>query len=369
MSMQPVRTPRPPQKKRSPQRYASAPPPQRRPPPRKRPRPVNWFAVAIIGAVTFLIGTLGMIAVIGVIYASDGNVLAFVTPPTPTPTPIPRWLPTYALSMRLYDPLADETITWAVLPDVWADWMAIDLTAAPDFPIPLDAAAVRAYLNTRQAELGTDRHIDLEEAVTAVVNAATISSPTLRVYHNDTQHIVQSGESIISIAWDYGLPYPYVQAANPGVDSLSIGQSITIPSRDALLPLPVINGKRIVVSIPEQRVRVYENGALKWDWSASTGINSSPTWAGVYQILSHEPNAYASNWDLWMPNFLGVYHPIPNADFINGFHGFPTRGGSQLLWTNSLGTRVTYGCILLSNDNIAQLYPWAEEGVVVEIQG
>ena len=54
-------------------------------------------------------------------------------------------------------------------------------------------------------------------------------------------------------------------------------------------------------------------------------------------------------------------------DFTNGFHGFPTRGGSQLLWTNSLGTRVTYGCILISNDHIRQLYDWAEDGVVVQI--
>jgi lipoprotein-anchoring transpeptidase ErfK/SrfK len=38
------------------------------------------------------------------------------------------------------------------------------------------------------------------------------------------------------------------------------------------------------------------------------------------------------------------------------------------LWTNSLGTRVTYGCILLSNDNAALLWEWAQEGVVVEIR-
>jgi lipoprotein-anchoring transpeptidase ErfK/SrfK len=64
---------------------------------------------------------------------------------------------------------------------------------------------------------------------------------------------------------------------------------------------------------------------------------------------------------------MGVYRPVPGADFTNGFHGFPTRGGGQLLWENSIGTRVTYGCILLSNTNIRLLYDWAEEGVVVEI--
>ena len=121
--------------------------------------------------------------------------------------------------------------------------------------------------------------------------------------------------------------------------------------------------------IPSGDVVRAELRKVEFSSAASTGIDSSPTWTGVYQILSHEPNAYASNWNLWMPDFLGVYRPIPGADFTNGFHGFPTRGGSQLLWTNSLGTRVTYGCILLSNDNIALLYDWAEEGVVVEITG
>ena len=71
---------------------------------------------------------------------------------------------------------------------------------------------------------------------------------------------------------------------------------------------------------------------------------------------------------LYMPNFMGVYQPVPGAAFTNGFHGFPTRGGGQLLWENSLGRKVTYGCILLHNNNMQQLYNWAEEGVVVEIQ-
>ena len=191
----------------------------------------------------------------------------------------------------------------------------------------------------------------------------------VRIYNRDATHTVQPDETITSIAWDYGVPYLYIQGANSSLeDGLSVGETITIPSGDNFLEFPVIPNKRIVVSIGEQRVRVYEDGALKWDWIASTGIASSPTWTGIYQVISHEPNAYAGNWDLWMPNFMGVYRPIPGADFTNGFHGFPTRGGSQLLWTNSLGTRVTYGCILLSNDNIQQLYDWAEEGVVVEIQ-
>jgi lipoprotein-anchoring transpeptidase ErfK/SrfK len=112
----------------------------------------------------------------------------------------------------------------------------------------------------------------------------------------------------------------------------------------------------------------YERGSLIWEWVVSTGINDSPTWPGVYQVLMHERNAYASNWNLHMPWFIGVYRPVPGADFINGFHGFPTRGGGQLLWQNSLGRRVTYGCILVSDTNAQMLWDWAQVGVVVVIR-
>jgi lipoprotein-anchoring transpeptidase ErfK/SrfK len=180
---------------------------------------------------------------------------------------------------------------------------------------------------------------------------------------------VQAGETLASIGRDYGIPYPWIQQANPDMgETLGVGQQLTIPSPDRMLPLPVVEGKRIIVSIAEQRVWVYENGALKWDWAASTGIDSSPTAPGIFQVQSHEANAYAGNWDLWMPFFLGIYQPVPVSPFMNGFHGFPTRNGSTLLWTGDLGHKVTYGCILLSTDNARALYEWAEDGVVVEVR-
>lgn len=270
------------------------------------------------------------------------------------------------LQMRVYDPVRDETLFWNVMPETWADW----LTVGDNNQLNVSDASLRAYLSDAQTELGTERYLNLDSTVQAVQNALLRgeTATDIRVYHHDVTHVVQPGETIISIAYNYGIPYPYVQQANGVIESVSAGQTITLPSHDTMLPEPVIFGKRIVVSISGQWVRVYEHGNLKWDWVASTGISSSPTWPGIYQVISHEDNAYAANWDLWMPSFIGVYRPIPGSDFTNGFHGFPTRGGSQLLWTNSLGTRVTYGCILLSNENARALSEWAETGVVVEIQ-
>ena len=264
------------------------------------------------------------------------------------------------LDFRVYDPVTGDTVHWSVPMEQWGQWLSV--TSPADDPLALtfavDEDQVRGYLAAQaDAVFDPGRYINVDEAVAAVRASldAGQAAGYVRVYHRDRQHIVQPGETLITIAWDYGVPYPWIQQANPGAETLSPGQTITIPSPDNFLEFPVVPDKRIVVSIGEQRAWVYEDGQLKWEWPVSTGISSSPTWPGIYQIISHEPNAYAANWDLYMPYFLGVYRPIPGSDFTNGFHGFPTRGGSQLLWTNSLGRRVTYGCILLSNQNAEAL--------------
>jgi len=279
---------------------------------------------------------------------------------------------TTSVSVRAYDPVTDDAFTCVVSPAVWGNWLTLDVDPVnqTQFNWTLDAETARLFFDERTAAVGGNRFLDAEDAVTAVATAiqSKQTDVSLRLYHQEQTHIVQSGETIAGIGRDYGMPYPWIQAANPTIgDALSVGQSIIIPSPDVMLPLPVVENKRIVVSISQQKAWVYENGALKWEWLASTGVDSSPTAPGVFQIQTHEPNAYAGNWNLWMPNFMGIYRPVPNSDFMNGFHGFPTRDGANLLWTNNLGTKVTYGCILLSNENVAQLYTWADEGVVVEI--
>jgi lipoprotein-anchoring transpeptidase ErfK/SrfK len=69
-----------------------------------------------------------------------------------------------------------------------------------------------------------------------------------------------------------------------------------------------------------------------------------------------------------MPKFVGIYRPIPTSPFMNGFHGFPSRGDRQILWTHSLGHPVTYGCILLGTEASELLYAWAEPGTIVEVR-
>jgi LysM repeat protein len=274
----------------------------------------------------------------------------------------------------LYDPLNDEKLTWQITPQVIGGWLKLHLN--PEDPAylkwTLEQAQVQAFLQDRQKEtLGAARFVKMDNALPAVVKMVVESGleVRLRVYHGEQQYPVQAGETVSSIGVKFGMPYPWIQKANPGLgDMLQVGQKIALPSPDVFVPLPPVENKRIIVSLKEQNVKVLENGAVKWNWKASTGMDSSPTSPGVFQVRSHDLRAYAANWDLWMPYFMGIYQPVPGNDFMNGFHGFPSRGGSQILWTKNLGAPITYGCILVSTDNAIALYKWAEEGVVVEIR-
>ena len=269
-----------------------------------------------------------------------------------------------SLTIHAFDPVTGETTNGVVTPNMWSSWLALEILDATNgqFDWTVDDLTLQAFLADQATAFGPERYLDLAQASEAVTQAIKSQQTDVyvRVFHHERQHVVQAGETLSSIGRSYGIPYPWLQQANPELaGGLFVGQIVRVPSPDALLPLPVVQNKRIIVSITQQRVWVYENGTVKWEWEASTGIDDSPTSPGVFQIQSHEENAYAGNWDLWMPSFMGVYRPVPTSDFMNGFHGFPTRNGSQLLWTSSLGQKVTYGCILLSSDNAQTLYNWA----------
>jgi lipoprotein-anchoring transpeptidase ErfK/SrfK len=281
------------------------------------------------------------------------------------------------ITLKLYDAVRNERTEWAAQPADEGRWLAFQAAAGgegADAPKALtwtvDEEAIKAWLAEQSKTFGDERYADPAQIAPALADAFKSSKSEVAglVSHGDREHIVKAGETLSSIAFDYGIPYPYIEKANPSTaQGLFEGDKIIIPSIDVLLPLPVVQNKRIVISMAGQTVKVYENGELKWDWKGSTGIDSSPTSPGVFQVQTHEEMAYAANWDLYMPWFMGIYRPVPGQDFMNGFHGFPSRDRRQLLWTKNLGHRVTYGCILLDTNNAKALYDWAEPGVVVEI--
>ena len=122
---------------------------------------------------------------------------------------------------------------------------------------------------------------------------------------------------------------------------------------------------RIVVDLSDQLVVVYEQHEVKYTYRCCTGRSDAPTVPGRYKIQSRMPMAYASKWDLDMPYWLGIYDAGGSE---NGFHALPLRGGSQVLWSNSMGTPCSFGCIVTETANAKQLYEWADIGTTVIVQ-
>jgi lipoprotein-anchoring transpeptidase ErfK/SrfK len=107
----------------------------------------------------------------------------------------------------------------------------------------------------------------------------------------------------------------------------------------------------------------YQDGQPVFSFVVSTGSGNS-TRRGTFPILDKLPNAYADNWNFWMPDWMGIYW-VGNLE--NGIHAVPVLPGGGRLWEHSLGTPASYGCVVLGVNDAQQLYDWAEVGTVVRI--
>ncbi len=151
-------------------------------------------------------------------------------------------------------------------------------------------------------------------------------------------------------------------AVEPGGPASQPGQNTAAAGLPSLEP---VWDKRIVVDISEQRMYVYENGKLKWSWKASTGEPGRPTVPGEYRVQSKILNARSNVWRLWMPYWLGIYWVGP---IENGIHGLPVSDDGWKMWEGYIGTRVTYGCVALTDEHARLLWEWADIGTPVTVQ-
>jgi LysM repeat protein len=180
-------------------------------------------------------------------------------------------------------------------------------------------------------------------------------------------YTVRRGDTLSSIASRHGTTASAIARAN-GLANMSYiyaGQRLTIPSGVGGATAPAAaGGKRIVVDLSDQRMYVYQNGQLLWNWVVSTGRPGQSTITGSFKVLNRIPNAYASTWGLQMPYWLGIYWA---GSLQNGIHALPIQANGQRLWDGYLGRPVSFGCIILSVDNAATLYNWAPVGTPVNI--
>jgi hypothetical protein len=276
-------------------------------------------------------------------------------------------------TLTVDDVLTDYQNQFAVPQDRLATWLnpAPEHTGEGRLTLNIDEAAVRAWVQELEPELGSERIFDVEGTVASTLDALAAGEHQARaeIRHPERTYVVQPGDNMFDIAYSHGFPHWWVEEANPDVEpgSLAIGMELTIPSIDVLFPEPLVPNKRVEISLPEQRLRAYEDDQLLYDFTCSSGMSSTPTMAGQFQVLFKEEEAYAPRWELEMPYFMAIYQEGP--EFYNGIHELPINAAGNRLWSSVLGWPASYGCIILDIEDAERLYEWAPVGTLVRILG
>ncbi len=138
-----------------------------------------------------------------------------------------------------------------------------------------------------------------------------------------------------------------------------------VPPTPEPAPTPAIEDRLILVGIAEQQMWVFDGEEKVFDFVVSTGEPGRDTAVGEFEILNKIDVAYAGTWNLDMPFWMGIYWAGP---LQNGIHSLPiVKHTGYKLWDGYLGQRVSYGCVILSDEDAATLYDWTEVGTKVKI--
>jgi lipoprotein-anchoring transpeptidase ErfK/SrfK len=148
------------------------------------------------------------------------------------------------------------------------------------------------------------------------------------------------------------------------VDTPTLEYSAPVQNNNEIVAPSYGGNKYILVDISEQHMYVYEGDVLVYSFVSSTGMHNA-TRVGNFSVLDKIPNAYGATWDIWMPNWLGIYWA---GSMENGIHALPILPNGATLWDGYLGVPISYGCVVLGTYEAQLLYNWAEIGTPVEIQ-
>jgi len=133
---------------------------------------------------------------------------------------------------------------------------------------------------------------------------------------------------------------------------LACSLSIATPARAQ-------GGKRIVVSIGDQRVYYLEDENLVKSDVCSTGMDDYPTPVGVFAVYSHQYE----------------YHNARSIQYYNMFYSghlafhsilYDPSNGSWI-GGDQLGQRVSHGCIRQTLEDASWAYSWAPDGTRVDM--
>lgn len=178
---------------------------------------------------------------------------------------------------------------------------------------------------------------------------------------------VQPGDTLSGIAARFGLNMGTLARLNGIVNPafVYVGQTLRLWKNDDTVSMSRAGDKRIRIDLSEQRLYAYEGETLVYDFVISSGKYPYATRTGHFSVLNKLPNPYSRMWNVWMPNWLGIYWA---GGAQNGIHALPILPSGERLWAGYLGQPASFGCIILGVDEAQQLYTWADIGTPVTVQ-
>jgi lipoprotein-anchoring transpeptidase ErfK/SrfK len=122
--------------------------------------------------------------------------------------------------------------------------------------------------------------------------------------------------------------------------------------------------RRVLVSIPERKLAVIENGNVLRVFHVAVGGSLSPTPTGEFQIVSRLNNPTYYHTGVIIPP--GQDNPIGPRWLGLNKKGYGIHGTNE---PKSIGKAASHGCIRMRNRDIQQFFQMVSVGDVVEIRG
>ncbi len=135
---------------------------------------------------------------------------------------------------------------------------------------------------------------------------------------------------------------------------------------------------KIIVCLPQQRARMYVDGAVAYDWPVSTGTNGHETPTGTFRILEKDRDHKSNRYGKFVRNGKTINS---NADTAKGvpdgaeFRPAGMPNWNRLTWDGVgihggkviPGRRLSHGCIRTPYDVARKLFNYTELGMPVYI--
>lgn len=123
-------------------------------------------------------------------------------------------------------------------------------------------------------------------------------------------------------------------------------------------------GARIVVSIPDRKLAVVEDGRVVRVFDTAVGAPVSPSPVGTFRIVMRLENpTWYSKGKVVGP---GKANPIGTRWIGLSMKGYGIHGTNV---PRSIGRAASHGCIRLRNQDVEELFDMVEVGQVVELHG